>query len=327
MKLPDTIHAPRLRATANVHLDANESPFNTPDNLYPDADMLMLRKTWGCHEHIPEQCIYFTNGTEEAIDLSMRVCALPGRDSVASVSPTRTIYQRRALINRLEYREAPLMPDDFALNAEALLDIVSQTTKMIFLCSPNSPTGNVLARRDVETVLELFDGKVVVDESYIDYAPGASVLELLNRHRNLVVLRSFSHAWSAAGLRLAAIVAHPSVIDDYRRVGWVHPLSSLVARAAQQMVNRRLDVDKWVRQIVAERGRVELALKELPECRKVYPSEANFVLATFNNNTEIYNYLLSEGIAVRAVACGLRITIGLPCDNSVLIGALRRRMP
>lgn len=326
MNLPDTIRTPRLRAEASVHLDANESPFNTPDNLYPDAILLMLRKTWGCHEHIPEQCIYFTNGTEEAIDLSMRVCALPGRDSVATVSPTRTIYKRRALINRLEYREAPLIPDNFALNVESLLDTVSQTTKMIFLCSPNSPTGNVLARQDVETVLGLFDGMVIVDESYIDYAPSASVLELLNRHRNLVILRSFSHAWSAAGLRLAAIVAHPSVIDNYRRMGWVHPLSSVVARAAQQMVNRRLDVDKWVRQIVAERGRVELALKELPECIKVYPSEANFILASFSDNTEVYKYLLDEGIAVHLVREGLRITVGLPCDNSSLLGALRRRM-
>lgn len=325
MKIPETIQPPSRRPAARVRLDANESPFNTPDNRYPDGELLTLRTSWGMHEHIPPQCIYFCGGTEEAIDLSMRIYALSGRDSVASVAPTRTIYKRRALVNRLEYREANLREDDFSLNTELLLDTVSQTTKMVFLCSPNSPTGNVLRQNDVETVLQLFDGMVVVDESYVDYAPGTTVIGLLNKYKNLIVLRSFSHAWSAAGLRLAAVVAHPEVISDFQRVGWVHPVSSVVERAAQEMVNRRLDIDKWVRQTISERQKVAAALNDLPECIKVFPSVTNFLLVSFSDPRSVYKCLLDQGIAVRAIGGFLRITIGLPSENSALLGALRRR--
>lgn len=310
---------------ADVRLDANESPFNAPDNRYPDDSLLALRSSWGLHEHIPPRCVYFTGGTEEAVDLLMRVAALPGRDSVASVEPTRSIYKRRALINRLEYRTANLRADDFSLDTGALLDTVSRTTKMIFLCSPNSPTGNVLRRGDVEMALQLFDGMVVVDESYVDYAPEATMLAMLNKYGNLVLLRSFSHAWASAGLRLAAVVARPEVTDALRRVGWTHPVSSVVARAAQEMVRRRLDVDKWVRQTISERGKVAAALSELPECEKVFPSSANFLLARFSDSAALCKYLLGQGIAVREVGECLRISIGLPCENSALLGALRRR--
>lgn len=325
MKLPDTILSPRRRPAASVRLDANESPFNTPDNRYPDAELLNLRSTWGAHEHIPPQCVYFTGGTEEAIDLAMRVYALPGRDCVAGVIPTRSIYKRRALVNRLEYREAKLREEDFSLDTDALIDVVSQTTKMIFLCSPNSPTGNALRRSDVETVLQLFDGMVVVDESYVDYVPEATIVDLLNRYRNLIVLRSFSHAWASAGLRLAAVVAHPDVISDFQRVGWVHPVSSMVARAAQEMVSHRLDVDKWIRQTICEREKVAAALNDLPECVKVFPSVTNFLLVRFTDPDAVYKCLLDQGISVRAAGDCIRITIGLPRENSALLGALRRR--
>ncbi len=327
MKLPETIQPAAPRPKAEVRLDANESPFNTSYNAYPEADYLLeLKREWGKHERIPESCIYFCNGTEEAVDLVMRAFALEGRDSVAAAEPTRSIYCRRAAVNRLEYREAPLRKDDFALEADALLNVVSDTTSLLFLCSPNSPTGNLLSAGEVETILQLFDGYVVVDESYIEFCPQHTMAGLLNKYRNLILLRSFSHGWSAAGLRLAAIVARPETINEIAKVGFTHPLSSAVERVAMQMVRQRLDVDKWVRQILDERTKVVLALRLLPECKQVYPSDANFLLVRFADSEDVANYLLQNGIAVRP-ACGcLRITIGLPSQNSALLGLLRRRI-
>lgn len=325
MTLSDAIQQAPRRIKASVRLDANESPFNSSDNRYPDEEVLSLRQKWGSHERIPAHCIYFCNGTEEAVDFCMRVYALPCRDSVVSVSPTRGIYKRRAMVNRLEYREVVLDDDGFSLNAEKLLDTVSATTKIIFLCSPNNPTGNLLDAEEVEKVVGRFNGMVVVDESYIDYVPQATLLNLLNTNRNLIILRSFSHAWASAGVRLAAVVAHPEVISDFERIGFAHPIGSLVIRYAMQMVARRFDVDKWVRRTIDERTKVMVALKELPECEEVYPSVANFVLVRFTDTQVVYKYLLKQNIAVRPVHGALRITIGLPAENSALLGALRRR--
>uniref|UniRef100_UPI0015B14F93 aminotransferase class I/II-fold pyridoxal phosphate-dependent enzyme n=1 Tax=Alloprevotella sp. TaxID=1872471 RepID=UPI0015B14F93 len=326
-QLPENMKAPRIRPKAKVRLDANESPFNSPYNRYPDEkDLGELKHNWGKHERIPASCIYFTHGTEEAVDLLMRVYALPNRDSVVAAEPTRSIYKRRAIINRVEYREAALKENDFELDAERVLEAVSDTTKIIFLCSPNSPTGNLLDAQSIETILQLFDGIVVVDESYIDFVPHKSVLPLLNKYQNLVILRSFSHAWSMAGLHLAAIVAYPNVISNVNCVGLVHPISMVVEETAARMVKNRLDVDKWVRQIVDERNKVRLALSDLPECKHIYHSDANFLLVRFTDTMAIYKYLLKNNISTLPVKGCLRITIGLPNDNSALLGALRRRM-
>lgn len=326
MKLPDNITPPYVRPEVEVRLDANESPFNSACNRYADADALQrLKTTWGQHEHIPAACSYFCNGTEEATDLIMRVYALPNRDSVVAAVPTRSLYKRRALINRLEYREAPLRNTDYELQAEAVLDAVSETTQLIFLCSPNSPTGNLLDAAEIEKLLDLFDGMVVVDEAYIDFAPQASVLGLLNKYKNLIVLRSFSHGWSMAGVHVATVVAHPEVINEMVRVGFSHPLSAVQIAALTHIVEHRLDVDKWVRQITDERRKVQMALSNLPECQRIYHSDANFLLVRFADNDSVYDYLLQCGIAVYKAAGCLRITIGLPNENSALLGALRKR--
>ena len=326
MKLPDNIKKVRQRLKAKVHLDANESPFNTLYNRYPDATVVeKLKKEWGKYEHIPSSCIYFCNGTEEAVDLTMRAFALFNRDSVVAAVPTRTVYERRAAVNRLEYREASLRPSDFELQAESVLNVVSETTKIIYLCSPNSPTGNLLDRGELETILQLFDGYVVVDESYIDFAPQASVLELLNKYRNLIILRSFSHGWSLAGIRFAAIVAYPEVIETIERVGMAHSVGIATVNAVSDVVKHRLDVDKWVRQIIDERTKVRMALSDLKECKQIYHSDANFLFVRFADSAAIYRYLLKQGIAVHPVQGCLRISIGLPQENSALIGALRKR--
>lgn len=326
MIIPDIISPPAQRPLATTQLDANEMPFNTPLNRYPDEKSLTdLAACWGRHERIPAQCIYFTNGTEEAVDLAQRIFAIGGRDSVASISPTRTIYRRRAILNRLEYREAALKAGTWALKAATLLDTISNTTQLIFLCSPNSPTGNLLEQEEIKKVLDEFSGWVVVDESYIDFSPQATLLPLINHYERLILLRSFSHAWASASLRLCAVVAQPGVIENFRRMGLTHPLSGPVLQAASDLSKRKPDVDKWCRQIIAERIKVERALRDLPDIKVVYPSQANFLFAHFGDDEAVYHYLLKEGIAVKYCDNGLRITVGHPNDNSVLIGALRRR--
>lgn len=316
----------QLPKKSELKFDANESPFNSPMNRYPDATAATLRESWGRHERIPASCIYFCNGTEEAVDHVMRIYAPERTDSVVSVTPTRSVYKRRAEINRLVFREVELRPDNFELDAEALLDSVDNSTRLIFLCSPNNPTGNLLDSESIETILDLFEGMVVVDESYIDFIPQATLLKLLNKYKNLILLRSFSHAWSSAGARLASVVAHPEVIKKLERVGFTHPISSLVIAYAEELMERRLDIDKWSRQVIDERTKVVAALKDVPGCLEIYPSVTNFLLVRFDEVDSVYQYLKSQGIAVRPIHGALRITIGLPGENSALVGALRRRV-
>lgn len=314
---------------AVTNLSDNTSPFNAPLNAYPSDELLdALKAEWGRFEHIPAPCVYFCGGgTEQAVDLTLRAFCTAGRDSIVAPSPTRTIYERRARVCQLDYREAPLGANDFELSTEAVLNCVGPTTRAIILCSPNSPTGNLLDPSAVETILALFtEGLVLVDESYIEFAPGRSVLPLLNRFKNLVVLRSFSHAWSAAGLRLAAVVAHPEVIARYAAVGPTHPVSLPVITAARTLVRQRLDVDKWVRRIVEERDKVRLALSDLPECRHIYASAANFLFVRFDCSEAVHRYLAECGIRTSLHGDCLRITIGSAADNTALLSALRKRI-
>lgn len=326
MNLPNNTSNLRVRPKASIQLDENESPFNAPYNRYVDGNSLTnLKDCWGKHEHIPSKCIYFCNGTEEATDLLMRIFTVPNRDNIVTISPTRSIYKRRAFINHLDYFDAPLSENNFNLDASSLLNVVSDTTKIIFLCSPNSPTGNLLNINEVELILQLFDGMVVVDESYIDFCPQASVVPLLNKYKNLIILRSFSHAWSMAGVHVAAIIAYPNVIERITKVGLIHPISRPAEETIMNMVAHRLDIDKWVRQIIDERSKVKLALSDIPECKQIYHSDANFLLAKFENPQIIYKYLINNNIAVKPINGYLRISIGIPKDNSALLGALRRR--
>lgn len=187
------------------------------------------------------------------------------------------------------------------------------------------PTGNLLDAGEIESIVQIFDGIVVVDESYIDFVPQATVIGLLNKYKNLVVLRSFSHAWALAGLNLSAIIAHPDIICNIAKIALSHPINTITINAALEMIKNRLDIDKWTRQIIDERTKVEIALKDIPECEHIYHSDANFLLVKFSNSASIYKDLLKNGIAVHPVMGCLRLTIGLPQDNSALLGALRRR--
>lgn len=305
-----------------LRLDANESPFNSPENLYPDRELTAVKKLWGQYEHIPPSYIYLCNGTEESVDLCIRSFVEPFQGEILTVTPTRSVYIKRASVNRVTYREC-LLSDDYKLDVDSLLSLVTEATKLIFLCSPNSPTGNSFSRSDIELILQRFDGFLVLDESFIDFCLQNSKLSLLNTYDNLIILRSFSHAWSSAGARLASIVAHPQLIQKIESVGLTHPLNTFAINYFNELLDRRVEVHKWVRQIVEERTKVVLALKALPLNLKVYHSDANFVFVTNDKKDFLYQYLLKHGVSVRNTGGGLRISIGMPRDNSVLLSVLR----
>lgn len=330
--------APRLSAkdgiemgTVSVWLDANENPFNSPFNRYPYASRQTFRMALSGIEGVRPECIFPVSGTAEAVDAVLRVFCRPAVDNVVTIDPTCGIYADRAAVNDVECRRVPL-DGSFGFSSVALLEACDARTKVIFLCSPNCPTGNLLDREEIERTLAAFDGIVVVDEAYADYACGPSVLPMLARHRNLVVLRTFSKAWAMASVRVGVALAAPEVVAFLERVGIPYNVGRLSQEALIEMFRRRFDVDKWIKQTLDERGKVMLAVSELPYCRQVFPSQANFFLCRMTEAGKVHTYLTEQGIAVRdcseMTACGdcLRITIGLPHENNALISALRNYM-
>lgn len=313
-----------------LNLDANESPFNTPENRYPDNNLDSVKSLWGKPEGIPAACIHLCNGTEEAVDQLIRICCTPQKDNVLVSVPTRIMFARRAAVNDVECRMIALSADTYDIDAESVLSAIDEHTKIIYFCRPNSPVGNLLSGKTIETIADLFDGLVVVDESYIDYVPQASLVHLINRASNLVIVRSFSHAWAAAGMRMAVVVARPSLIRFLELISFRHSIGKFSSDYLSQLMRTRLDIDKWTRQIIEEREKVYIALKQLSCCTQVFPSNTNFILVRFKNAAEVSRFLTEHGINVCSCVdrplldnC-LRITIGLAAENSCLLGALRK---
>lgn len=340
-------------SSSMLRFHANESPFNSPLNTYPESNNSELKEMWGRHEGIPAKCCHLVRGTEEAIDLVLRTFCTPGKDRVLAVAPTRRVYVRRSELHDVDCSLALLHEDDFSLDVDAVLEKVTSQTKVIFLCNPNCPTGNLLSSEGITKLAESFEGILVIDESYIDFCPTFTSLQLLNRFSRVIILRSFSHAWAAAGARLCMVIGHPGMIPYLQTAGLSHPLSAPEIEYAKELFTRRSDVDKWTRQIVEERIRMACALAQLPFCKKVYPSVTNFLLIKVENASRLCAYLEEQQMAVtcftnevndesnqtrsdcraafpihsikdiRLDNC-LRITISLPWENSKLLGALRK---
>lgn len=315
--------------TNGTFLDANESPFNIPDNRYPDPHQEKLKMLLARIKGIAPNCIFLGNGSDEAIDLIYRVFCNPQRDNVVSLSPTYGMYEVAAHINDVEYRSMPL-DENFGFNADRLLQLTNDRTKAIFLCSPNNPTGNLLPEDQVMSVIRRFPGMVVVDEAYIDFASRPSLLKQLQKFPNLIILQTFSKSWGAAGIRLGMAFAHPDIISLMNKVKYPYNVNVLTQREAYSLLKEHFDVTKWVRIIVEEKIRVAEALRQLPFCQHIYPSDANFLLVKMSDAQAIYDYLLSRHIIVRnrthTPLCNncLRITIGSTADNTRLLAALRQ---
>lgn len=315
---------------AHVFLDANECPHNAPLNRYPDPLQWELKKKLAVYKGVAPEQIFLGNGSDEAIDLIFRTFCTPGVDEVSAISPTYGMYEVCADINDVKYVSLPV-GNGFDFDAEYFMQHgVGPFTKVVFLCSPNNPTGNLLPREEIRKVLDNFRGIVVVDEAYIDFAPeGTSLRSLLEEYPRLIILNTFSKAWASAGIRLGMALAHPEVIALFNKVKYPYNVNVLTQQAALERLEHMEEIQAWVQETLSERARMMEAMAALPLCEHVFPSEANFFLARVTDANAIYDALVEQGIIVRnrhrISKCSncLRITVGTPAENDELLAALR----
>ena len=314
---------------ARVFLDANENPYNAPYNRYPDPLQLELKAAISKVKGVPAECIFLGNGSDEAIDLPYRCFCEPGVDNVVAIEPTYGMYKVCADINNVEYRTV-LLDEQYQTTADKLLAATDAHTKIIWLCTPNNPTGNCLVREEVIKVIEQFEGLVIVDEAYSDFSSQKTLRSELAKYPNLIVLNTMSKAWGCAAIRLGMAFASQDIIDIFNKVKYPYNVNQLTQQQALEALKDPYEVDQWVKILLQERSRMIEAFRELPICEKVYPTDANFFLAKMTDATKIYNYLVDHAIIVRnrhrVQLCQncLRITIGTKTENNELVAALRQ---
>lgn len=313
---------------ASVFLDANENPYNAPYNRYPDPMQWQIKERISSLKGVRKESILLGNGSDEPIDLMIRAFCEPGVDNIVAIDPTYGMYQVSADINNVEYRKVKLS-DDFEMDAEKLLAATDTNTKLIYLCSPNNPTGNELNRSEIYKVLHRFEGMVIVDEAYIDFSTEPSLLLDLATFPNLVILQTFSKAWGSAGIRLGMAFSSPQVISVLNKIKYPYNINKLTQERALQILENSAQVKEWVAVLLRERNRMAEIIKNLPSVKKLYPSDANFLLLRVNDANAAYDYLVSRGVIVRnrntvslCQGC-LRVTVGTPEENDVFIEALK----
>lgn len=314
---------------ARVFLDANENPYNSPYNRYPDPLQNEVKAKLSKIKQVKAGQIFLGNGSDEAIDLLYRCFTCPGKDNVVAIEPTYGMYKVCADINDVEYRTVEL-DQNYQITADRLLNACNGRTKLIWICSPNNPTGNSIMRGEIVKVINAFQGIVVVDEAYSDFSAELPLRLELNKFPNLVVLNTFSKAWGCAAIRLGMAFAQKDIINIFNKVKYPYNISMLTQKQALEALKEPYEVDKWVKTILLERGRMIEAFKLLPFCEKIYPTDANFFLTKVNDAQAIYDYLKGKGVIVRnrtnVHLCGncLRITIGSKSENNELLSALRQ---
>ena len=309
-----------------IFLDDNENPFNNGINRYPDPHQKALKSRISEIKGIAAGSLFLGNGSDEAIDLVYRVFCEPGESNTVSIAPSYGMYEVAAAMNDVEFRKVQLRPD-FSMDTEAMLAATDSKTRLMFICSPNNPTGNSFPAEQIEELLERFGGVIVLDEAYIDFSVMPSLASLVKRYPNLIVLQTLSKAWGMAGLRIGLAVADPAVISLMSKVKYPYNINVV----AQKMALMKLDEaakDKAVAEIVGQRFRLEKELRKCPEVKGIYSSDANFLLVRFDNTDEVYGRLLAGGVIVRnrskvpgCEGC-LRITVGTPAENDRLLRLL-----
>lgn len=319
-----------FEGSAEVFLDANENAFGSPAGLglnrYPDPLQRALKDRIGAIKGVSPSQIFVGNGSDEAIDLLFRIFCEPARDEVITCPPTYGMYRVSADINDVAVREIRLTYD-FQLDVPAILAAISASTKLIFICSPNNPTGNLMSRESVLEIARQFEGIVVVDEAYIDFADEPSLIAELSEQPNLVVLQTFSKAWGMAGVRVGLAFASSEIIDLINRVKPPYNVSGVAQQAVIDALDSEATVNAWIDAAKAERLRLENSLIALDIVQQVYRSNANFLLVQVDDANAIYQYLIDEKIVVRnrnnvelCEGC-LRITVGTPEENERLLAA------
>ena len=312
---------------AMVFLDANENPFNTPYNRYPDPLQRELKEKIAVLKEVNASQIFLGNGSDEPIDLLIRAFCEPGTDNIVTIHPTYGMYQVAAEINNVEVKTVSLAPD-YDLDGKSLLDTTDEHTKLIFLCSPNNPMGKSLNRNEMLRIIREFEGIVVMDEAYIDFAPGKSLLPEIGNHPGLVILQTFSKAWGMAGIRLGMAFADPAIIAVLNKIKYPYNINVLTQQKALELIRKDDDVKKWIKLLLAERKKMADLLAGFPFVTEIVPSDANFLLVKMHDARGIYEYLVEKGIIVRDRSkihlCqnSLRITIGNSAENDTLLDAL-----
>ena len=310
-----------------VFLDANESPYENGYNRYPDPHQKALKAQIAAIKGVPAENIFIGNGSDEAIDLVFRVLCEPRVDNVVAIAPSYGMYKVAAAINDVEIREVAL-GEEFSLPTDALLAAADEKTKVLFLCSPNNPTANSFPREELMRLVEEFDGMVVVDEAYIDFAEARSLVGEIASHPNLVVLQTLSKAWGMAGLRVGLALADSRVVGLMSQVKYPYNINVATMKIVSDLLTK--GIDEEVEQIKQQRALVAKALEEFKFVERVYPSDANFLLVRVADADALYEHLIKDGIIVRnrtrvkgCEGC-LRITIGLKEENVKLIESLKR---
>jgi histidinol-phosphate aminotransferase len=317
---------------ASVFLDANENAFGSPlaqqFNRYPDPLQYEVKKRLTAIKGVPPRNIFIGNGSDEAIDILFRSFCNPGVDNVIIVPPTYGMYQVSANINDVEARKV-LLTDDYQLNLEGIAEAIDEHTKLIFICSPNNPTGNSINREDVETLLANFNGLVIVDEAYINFSRQKTFIQELTEYANLVVLQTLSKAWGLAGLRVGMAFASEEIIEVMNKVKPPYNVNEASQQLALEALSNIDQVNNWIKETLVQRDRLVLELKNFDFVLDIYPSDANFILVKTTDANGIYNFLVDKGIIIRnrskvelCEGC-LRITVGTPDENTLLLQTLQ----
>lgn len=316
-----------FKGNATVFLDANENAFQTAYNRYPDPLQSELKEEVAKLKNINTNQVFFGNGSDEAIDLLVRIFCKSGEDAIITLPPTYGMYAVSANLCHVTNIEVPLI-DNFQPDVDAILAAQNTQTKLLFICSPNNPTGNNIDLEKIKTLLKIFDGIVVVDEAYIDFSEQASCLNWLAEYPNLVILQTFSKAWGMAGIRLGMAFSSVEIIGLFNKVKPPYNVNSLTQEFALERLRNSNNISYDVLQILAQKKALKQHLEQLPFVQKVYPSAANFLLIKVDEPTKIYTYLVEHGIVIRnrntVLLCAgcLRITVGNNEENELLKNAL-----
>lgn len=314
---------------ADVFIDANENPYPNGVNRYPDPLQEELKAMISPMKGVPAANIFLGNGSDEAIDLPFRIFCRPGKDNVVAIDPTYGMYQVCAETNDVEYRRVPL-DGKYDFSPEALLAACDENTKLIFICSPNNPTGNAFSRAKIEKVLNEFDGIVIVDEAYSDFSNERPMRLDITKYPNIIVLNTFSKAWGCAGIRLGMAFASEEIIGLFNKVKYPYNVNVLTQQKAIEVLSNATLLQRNISMILDERIKLMQSFATLPLCKEIYPTDSNFFLAKVTDADKIYDYLVRRGIIVRnrnrVNLCGncLRVTIGTKEENTKLLAALRQ---
>lgn len=317
-----------FKGEASIFLDANENPLNDKYNRYPDPLQWELKEKISKIKVVHPEKIFLGNGSDEPIDLVIRIFCEPRIDNIVAIDPTYGMYKVCADVNDVEYRKV-LLNEDFDINAESLLEKTDKNTKLIFLCSPNNPTGNLLNKNEIEKILNTFEGIVVIDEAYIDFAVDSTWLPQLDKYPNLIILQTFSKAWGLAAVRLGMAFATEEIIQLFNKIKYPYNINILTQNFVKEELDKYEIRKQWVEALLEGRQYLINEFPSIPFVEKIYPSDANFVLVKVTDANEIYKQLANKGVIVRnrnsvSLCAGcLRITVGTKDENKSLIKVMK----